>query len=104
MTPNSDIRFSSLVHTKDGSSNMTTLNTICHECGAIAVRETVLERNAQLNYEGVPHDVSAVVPAYVCGKCDAIYFDYRSDDLLRRSLRDQLGLLQPEEIAALRDR
>jgi putative zinc finger/helix-turn-helix YgiT family protein len=76
----------------------------CPECNAIALAEAVITHTAEILHDGTLHEVSAEVPALVCSECGSKFFDFRADRALRRALRDRLGLLQPEEMKAIRER
>lgn len=79
--------------------------TMCADCGKRRLVETVVEKTTNIQYEGKMYEVH--VPNLIvlkCTNCGTIYLDNRADEQYRRTLRDLLGLLQPEEIKSNRIR
>lgn len=76
----------------------------CPVCDSHSLVEQNISHTATISHESVEYELTVIVPGSVCSNCGSVFLDHRADDLLRRELRAQLGLLQPEEIRQLREK
>ena len=71
----------------------------CIECGQKEVRPAVVQQKVQRNHDGRIYDLEiADLPVTRCDSCGEVYFTQDSDDRIAAALREQLGLLTPEQI------
>ena len=79
--------------------------SFCFTCGDF-VSSFVQNTTETFHVRGI--DITITSPARICENCGAIVFDEVLDDeklkLVYRAYREQKGLLQPEEIRAIRER
>ena len=79
--------------------------SFCSTCGDF-VRSTIQNTTETFHVRGI--DITITSPARICENCGAIIFDAVLDDeklkLVYRAYRELKGLLQPEEIRAIRER
>ena len=79
--------------------------SFCSTCGEF-VLSSVQNTTETLHVRGI--DITITSPARICENCGEIIFDEVLDDeklkLAYRGYREQKGLLQPEEIRAIRER
>ena len=77
----------------------------CSTCGDF-VSSSIQNITETFNVRGI--DITITSPARICENCGEIIFDEVLDDeklkLVYRAYREQKGLLQPEEIRAIRER
>jgi len=64
----------------------------------------VIHHKGSVYHNGVAHEVEAEVEAEVCSECDATFLDGEADRVLLRAFKRNMGLLQAEEIKALRQK
>lgn len=78
----------------------------CPKCLKREVRAGTLDRHVTtVKHDGRGYAVSVDnLRVARCGACGEVVFTLESDEQISRALRDQLGLLLPEEIRALRGR
>jgi putative zinc finger/helix-turn-helix YgiT family protein len=72
---------------------------MCGECGRNEVRPKAIEYKTEIKHDGKLYEVhvpSLEVPT--CSHCHEQWFDAETDDQINIALRQQIGLLQPEEI------
>ena len=77
---------------------------ICPVCATGVLTPQVVRKTAVIGLDGVFHEVTADVPASVCNECGERLFMSAADEVLRDTLRLQLGLLLPQQLRALRAR
>lgn len=73
----------------------------CGNCGEEQVYRVATPYTAAINYDGRTYEV--VVPCLetpTCANCGEVVFDNHTGHQISRALRQQLGLLQPEQIRA----
>ena len=79
--------------------------SFCSTCGDF-VFSSIQNTTETFNVRGF--DITITSPARICENCGAIIFDAVLDDeklkLVYRAYRELKGLLQPEEIRAIRER
>ena len=79
--------------------------SFCSTCGEF-VFSSIQNTTETFHVRGI--DITITSPARICENCGAIIFDEVLDDeklkLVYRAYREQKGLLQPEEIRAIRER
>ena len=79
--------------------------SFCSTCGDF-VRSTIQNITETFHVRGI--DITITSLARICENCGEIIFDEVLDDeklkLVYRAYREQKGLLQPEEIRAIRER
>lgn len=79
--------------------------SFCSTCGEF-VRSTIQNTTETFHVRGI--DITITSPARICENCGEIIFDEVLDDeklkLVYRAYREQKGMLQPEEIRAIRER
>lgn len=85
---------------------MKTMNeSFCSTCGEF-VCSSIQNTTETFHVRGI--DITITSPARICENCGEIIFDEVLDDeklkLVYRAYREQKGLLQPEEIRAIRER
>ena len=81
------------------STKSPTTRAGCVQCGSKAVGGATVSETVPFRYEGKLYDVH--VPQLTvrkCANCGACFYDNRADTQITRALRDQLNLLQPEQI------
>jgi putative zinc finger/helix-turn-helix YgiT family protein len=77
----------------------------CPECGKKEVRPSVISHTAEIRHDGRLYTVKVPklrVPK--CGACGELVFENDADEQISSALREQLCLLQPEEIRGNRDK
>jgi DNA-binding transcriptional regulator YiaG len=75
----------------------------CDRCRKRTVWPATISYRSKVRYEGQVYDVDTpqlVVPR--CQECGALYFDNSAEEQVSRALREQLHLLQPEQVRANR--
>ena len=73
----------------------------CIECGKKEVRPAMVHQTVQRNHDGRIYDLDVTnLPVTRCEACGEVYFTLDSDDRIIAVLREQLGLLTPEQIRA----
>lgn len=79
--------------------------SFCDACGEF-VFSSIQNTTETFHVRGI--DITITSPARICENCGEIIFDEVLDDeklkLVYRAYREQKGLLQPEEIRAIRER
>ena len=79
--------------------------SFCSTCGDF-VHSTIQNLTETFHVRGI--DITITSPARICENCGEIIFDEVLDDeklkLVYRAYREQKGMLQPEEIRAIRER
>ena len=79
--------------------------SFCDTCGEF-VCSSIQNTTETFHVRGI--DITITSPARICENCGEIVFDEGLDDeklkLVYRAYREQKGLLQPEEIRAIRER
>jgi putative zinc finger/helix-turn-helix YgiT family protein len=76
---------------------------MCGKCGQTEVRPKAIDYKAEIKHDGKLYEVqvsSLEVPT--CAHCQTQWFDAHTDDQINIALRQQIGLLQPEEIRSQR--
>ncbi|HKI33432.1 MAG TPA: hypothetical protein VKA46_16375 [Gemmataceae bacterium] len=71
----------------------------CDRCRKKTVWPATISYRSRVRYEGRLHDVDTpqlVVPR--CRECGELYFDNHAEEQVSRAAREQLRLLQPEQI------
>lgn len=80
-----------------------TTQSICLMCGREDLKEATIERRMTVAYEGKQHEILVKgMPVYRCESCGEVFVSDLGDRHVSRALRSALGLLQPEEIKAVR--
>jgi|WetSurMetagenome_2_1015567.scaffolds.fasta_scaffold339533_2 putative zinc finger/helix-turn-helix YgiT family protein len=77
----------------------------CPECGKKEVRPAVVAHASEIRHDGRLYTVKVPklrVPK--CGACGELVFENDADEQIASALREQLGLLSPEEIRGNRDK
>ena len=81
------------------------MRSFCSTCGDF-VASFIENTTETFNVRGI--DITITSPARICENCGAIIFDAVLDDeklkLVYRGYRELKGMLQPEEIRAIRER
>ena len=73
--------------------------TRCVECGAKAASPTRIRHTVEKNHDGRLYRLDiAKLSVIKCASCGELYFDKDSDEQIARALRDELGLLHPDQI------
>ena len=79
--------------------------SFCSTCGEF-VCSSIQNTTETFHVRGI--DITITSPARICENCGEIIFDEVLDDeklkLVYRAYREQKGMLQPEEIRAIRER
>lgn len=76
----------------------------CVECCNGSLLEATIEKTTRIKYEGKPYDILVSdLLVLKCDNCGETYLDNRADRQISRALREHLGLMQPEEILAMRE-
>lgn len=76
--------------------------TICASCGAVA-QPMVSTETVSIRHDGRLYEITVRdLPVLQCPSCGESHYDNQSDDRIQRALREHLGFLMPEQIAALR--
>ena len=79
--------------------------SFCSTCGEF-VFSSIQNTTETFHVRGI--DITITSPARICENCGEIIFDEALDDeklkLVYRAYREQKGMLQPEEIRAIRER
>ncbi len=71
----------------------------CIACREKQVRPALIDRVAEVKYEGKLYSVMATdVPVERCENCGSTTYGVESEERIDAALRDQLGLLQPQVI------
>jgi putative zinc finger/helix-turn-helix YgiT family protein len=71
----------------------------CVACREKQVRRALIDRVAEVKYEGKLYKVKATkVPVERCENCGSTTYGVESEERIDAALRDQLGLLQPQVI------
>jgi putative zinc finger/helix-turn-helix YgiT family protein len=76
---------------------------MCGKCGQTEVRPKAIDYKAEIKHDGKLYEVqvsSLEVPT--CAHCQTQWFDAHTDDQINIALRQQIGLMQPEEIRSQR--
>ena len=79
----------------------------CPVCRTRSMVHTLTTRDVEVRHDGRSYSVQIVdAPVWRCGQsgCDGLLISEVLDDKVRKQLRTQLGLLQPEEIRGARER
>jgi len=77
----------------------------CLECGKKEVRPAVVSHTSEIRHDGRLYTVKVPklrVPR--CKACDELIFENEADEQIALALREQLGLLSPDEIRGNRDK
>ena len=77
----------------------------CLECGKKEVRPAVVSHTSEIRHDGRLYSVKVPklrVPR--CKACGELVFENEADEQIASALREQLGLLSPEEIRGNRDK
>jgi putative zinc finger/helix-turn-helix YgiT family protein len=77
----------------------------CPECGKKEVRPAVISHTAEIRHDGRMYMLTVPklrVPR--CEYCGELVFENEADEQIAAALREQLGLLKPEEIHGNRDK
>jgi len=73
----------------------------CVECGKTGLRPAVIHREVKKNHDGRVYLLAIDdLPVNRCGDCGEVFYTTDSDDRINAALREQLGLLSPEQIRA----
>lgn len=73
----------------------------CAECRQKAVKPATISHTAQIKHDGATHQVAvAELPVHRCENCKAVVLGEDADFAIRAKLREDLDLLQPDQIRA----
>ena len=73
----------------------------CVECGTLAVEQAVIPYDARMKHDGKLHQFHIPqLPVDRCSECGEVFFTNATTESKSHALRQQLGLLQPDEIRA----
>ncbi|HEV3342062.1 MAG TPA: type II TA system antitoxin MqsA family protein [Pirellulales bacterium] len=73
----------------------------CGNCGQNQVYPVATPYTTTINYDGRAYEVAVPdLELPTCANCGEVVFDNQAGDQINRALRQQLGLLQPEQIRA----
>ena len=78
---------------------------ICGHCGQRGLNPARVHHTATAKHDGTEYTFEVPDLAVErCGFCGTVFFGNEADEQISRALRDQLHLLQPEQIRDCRNR